>query len=226
VRAFLTGAQRWHDLPAWPPPGAAVQPWHLHASGQLDPSTPDGGVTRYTYDPDDPTPAVGGPSLLPDSGPVDNAAHEGRADVTVFRSAPLREAVVIAGEPVARIRFRSSAPSADVFVRICDVHPDGRSLTVCDGIRRIGSIGTAATDPQPDEDGFAEVDVALWPTFHRFETGHRIGVQVSSGAHPRYARNLGTGEPAVSAAETRRAEQEISHGTARPSRIDLPVWTV
>jgi predicted acyl esterase len=51
-------------------------------------------------------------------------------------------------------------------------------------------------------------------------------VQVSSGAHPRYARNLGTGEPAVSAAETRRAEQEISHGTARPSRIDLPVWTV
>lgn len=224
VRAFLTGARQWHDLPAWPPPGTAVRSWHLHASGLLDPAAPDGGVTRYTYDPDRPTPAVGGPSLDPDSMPVDNAAHERRADVTVFRSVPLEDGVVIAGEPVARIRFRSSAPSADVFVRICDVHPDGRSMTVCDGIRRIGSIGTAPTDPPPDGDGFAEVDVPLWPTFHRFAAGHRIGIQVSSGAHPRYARNPGTGEPAGTATATVRAEQEISHDTARASRIDLPVW--
>ncbi|MFD9502813.1 CocE/NonD family hydrolase [Streptomyces sp. NPDC060035] len=224
VRTFLTGAQQWHDLPAWPPPGTTVRSWHLHASGLFDPTSPDGGITRYTYDPDNPTPAVGGPSLNPDSGPVDNAAHEGRADVTVFRSTPLEDAVVVAGEPVARIRFRSSAPSADVFVRICDVHPDGRSMTVCDGIRRIGSIGTATTDPQPDEDGFAEVEVPLWPTFHRFAAGHRIGIQVSSGAHPRYARNPGTGEPAVTATVTVRAEQEISHDTAHPSRMDLPVW--
>jgi hypothetical protein len=54
-----------------------------------------------------------------------------------------------------------------VFVRICDVHSDGRSLTVCDGIRRIGSIATTVTDPQPGQDGFADVDVPLWPTFRR-----------------------------------------------------------
>ncbi|CAG6395900.1 PepX_C domain-containing protein [Actinacidiphila cocklensis] len=224
VRAFLTGAGQWHDLPAWPPTGTTARSWHLHASGLLDPAAPDGGVTRYSYDPCDPTPAVGGPSLTPDSGPVDNSAHERRTDVTAFRSTPLEDAVVIAGEPVARIRFRSSAPSADVFVRICDVHPDGRSMTVCDGIRRVGSLGSAATDPRPGPDGFAEVEVPLWPAFHRFAAGHRIGVQVSSGAHPRYARNPGTGEPALSATATVRAEQEISHETARPSRIDLPVW--
>lgn len=225
VRAFLTGAGQWHDLPAWPPPGTALRSWHLHRAGLLDPAAPEGGVTRYSYDPGDPTPAVGGPGLTPESGPVDNGAHERRPDVTVFRSAPLGDALVVAGEPVARIRFRSSAPSADVFVRICDVHPDGRSMTVCDGIRRIGSVGTAATDPQPGPDGFAEVEVPLWPAFHRFAAGHRIGVQVSSGAHPRYARNPGTGRPAVSATATVRAEQEISHDTARPSRIDLPVWS-
>ena len=55
--------------------------------------------------------------------------------------------------------------------------------------------------------------------------GHRVAVQVSSGAHPRYARNPGTGEPAATAATTVRAEQEISHGGAHPSAIDLPVWT-
>jgi putative CocE/NonD family hydrolase len=230
VRAFLTGAQQWHDLPEWPPPGTALTTWQLHASGLLgrassdDNATPDGGMTRYTYDPADPTPAVGGPSLLPNCQPVDNAAHEQRADVAVFRSTPLADPVVIAGEPVARIRFRSSAPSADVFVRICDVHPDGRSMSVCDGIRRIGAIGTAATDPQPDDEGFVVVDVPIWPAFHRFAEGHRIGLHVSSGAHPRYARNPGTGEPAATASELRRAEQEVSHDTAWASRIDLPVW--
>jgi putative CocE/NonD family hydrolase len=224
VRAFRTGDQRWCDLPAWPPPGSTTRAWHLHADGMLAPDVPTGGVTRYVYDPADPTPSVGGPSLERSCEPVDNAAHEARADVAVYRSSPLETAVVLAGEPVARIRFRSSQPSADVFVRICDVRPDGRSMTVCDGIRRIGSPGTAATDPRPDSDGFVEVDVPLWPTFHRFAAGHRIGVQVSSGAHPRYARNTGTGEPAATAVTVQAAEQEISHDTARASRVDLPVW--
>src|SRR4029077_8726168 len=131
-----------------------------------------------------------------------------RADVAVFRSAPLADAVVVAGRPVARIRFRSSASSADVVARICGVHPDGRSMTVCDGIRRIGAVGTLATDPEPDEEGFAEGEVRLSPAFHRFPAGHRIGVQVSSGAHPRYARNTGGGEPAGDATELHRADQE------------------
>ncbi len=221
VRAYLTGAKEWHDLQQWPPAGSHPQSWHLHGSGLLDRTAGDGGLTRYTYDPADPTPAVGGPSLRPDSGPMDNAAHESRSDVAVFRSEPLPAATVIAGEPVARVRFRSSQPSADLFVRLCDVHPDGRSMTVCDGIRRLGSIATCATDPQPDSEGFREVQVRLWPAFHRFEAGHRLGLQVSSGAHPRYARNPGGGEPAATAATCHRADQEISHPA---SRIDLPIW--
>jgi len=225
VRAFLTGAGQWRDLREWPPPGTAAQVWRLHASGLLDPAVPEGGITCYSYDPDRPTPAVGGPGFGPTAGPVDNSAHERRADVAVFRSKPLEHPVIIAGEPVARIRFRSTAASADVFVRICDVYPDGRSMNVCDGIRRIGSIGTTATDPKPDDDGFIEVVVPLWPAFHQFAAGHRIGLQVSSGAHPRYARNLGSGEPAATAVATFRAEQHISHDPGCPSRIDLPVWT-
>lgn len=225
VRAFETGADEWLDLESWPPAGSAGQDWHLHAGGGLATDAAPGGTTTYTYDPDEPTPAVGGPSLLPETAPVDNAEHERRADVAVFRSAPLTEAVEIAGEPVARIRFRSSAPSYDVFVRITDVHPDGRSMTVCDGIRRIGSIGTAETDPAPDADGFREVEVRLWPAFHRFAAGHRVGVQVSSGAHPRYARNPGSGEPAFDASAPQVAVQELSHEGASASRIELPVWS-
>jgi predicted acyl esterase len=112
-----------------------------------------------------------------------------------------------------------------VFVRITDIHPDGRSMTVCDGIRRIGGVGTRASDPEPDDEGFREVEVRLWPAFHRFGAGHRVGVQISSGAHPRYARNPGSGQPAFEAADTQIAMQEISHEGANATRIELPVWT-
>ncbi|WP_165310701.1 CocE/NonD family hydrolase [Microbacterium protaetiae] len=223
VRAFQTGAEQWHDLAVWPPTGAAAQEWQLHSPGGLSTDAAAPGITPYTYDPDHPTPAVGGPSLLPKTAPLDNAAHEKRTDVAVFRSEVLTAPLDVAGEPVAQIRIRSSAPSFDVFVRLTDVHPDGRSMTVCDGIRRVGSIGTVESDPEPDADGFRLVDVSLWPTFHRFAPGHRVGVQVSSGVHPRYARNPGTGEAAFEAASTLVAHQQIAHGPDA-SRIVLPVW--
>ncbi|MQY24098.1 CocE/NonD family hydrolase [Nocardia macrotermitis] len=225
VRAFETGTRIWHDFQEWPPRGTAAQDWLLHADGGLSTEAPAGGATCYTYDPQQPTPALGGPSLGPAKGPEDNTEHESRPDVVAFRSEPLATALEIAGEPLAHIRIRSSAPSYDVFVRITDVHPDGRAITVCDGIRRIGSIGTAATDPEPNADGFREVELRLWPTFHNFAAGHRVGIQVSSGAHPRYARNPGTGEPAFDAASTIVAHQEISHSGPHASGISLPVWT-
>ncbi|GAA1466166.1 CocE/NonD family hydrolase [Microbacterium thalassium] len=225
VRAYETGAGRWFDLAEWPPPGSAPQDWFLVAGGGMATDVAPTGLTSYTYDPDDPTPALGGPSLLPDTEPVDNADHEKRTDVVAFRTDPLAEPLDVAGEPVATVRIRSSAQSFDVFVRITDVHPDGRSMTVCDGIRRIGSVGTAETDPVPDADGFREVAVSLWPTFHRFAAGHRVGVQISSGAHPRYARNPGTGEPAFDAVRTVVAHQELAHGGAAGTRISLPVWS-
>ena len=136
-------------------------------------------------------------------------------------SAPLD----IAGEPFARVRVRSSAQSYDVFVRITDVHPDGRAMTVTDGIRRIGSVGTADSDPEPDEDGYREVTVPLWPTFHRFAPGHRVGIQISSRRAPAirpqpWDRNGGV----------RCDHHRFRRSRPRPRRwgrleIELPVWT-
>ena len=65
--------------------------------------------------------------------------------------------------------------------------------------------------------------VRLWPTAHRFKAGHRIRVQVSSGALPRYARNPGTGEARATATTLRAADQEVYHDRAHPCAIILPV---
>jgi len=65
--------------------------------------------------------------------------------------------------------------------------------------------------------------VTLWPTAHRFKRGHRIRVQVSSGAFPRYNRNPGTGVPRGTAVTLRPADQHVHHDAAHPSAIVLPV---
>ena len=66
------------------------------------------------------------------------------------------------------------------------------------------------------EDGVRTLDIALWPTANTFRAGHRIRLQVSSGAYPLFNRNAGTGEPLATGANLRSADQEVFHDAGRP----------
>jgi predicted acyl esterase len=67
------------------------------------------------------------------------------------------------------------------------------------------------------------VAFSLWPIAHRFAARHRIRLQLSSGAHPRYARNPGTGEDPTTATALQAVDIELQHGSAHPSSLALPV---
>ncbi|WP_026314146.1 CocE/NonD family hydrolase [Actinomadura flavalba] len=219
VRLFVTGAREWREFPEWPVPGMTEERWRLQPDGGLGTGTPPvSEPTRYRYDPAHPTPFLGGPTLLGGSRPVtDQRRLERRRDVLTFTSAPLAEDVEIIGPVAAEIFLRSNREHTDVVVRLCDVAPDGTSLNLCEGMRRLVP-GT----PEPDADGVRRVEVELWPAGHRFAAGHRVRVQVCSGAYPRVARNPGTGEPLGTASELLTADQEIFHTADRPSAIVLP----
>jgi putative CocE/NonD family hydrolase len=219
VRVYLGGADEWREYPDWPPPSDEVRPWYLGPAGTLNESIVDSVADRYRYDPADPTPTVGGPLLLSNvSGPRDNRAVEARPDVLVYTSSTMDEAVDVIGPVTATIQVRASQPYHDLFVRLCDVEPSGRSVNLCDALARVRP-GAYPTGP----DGTTAVTVQLWPTAHRFRAGHRIRLQVSSGSHPRYPRNTGTGEPLLTATELRPVEIEVWHDPDRPSSVSLPV---
>jgi hypothetical protein len=186
VRVHVAGADEWREYPDWPPPGTEPRRWFLRAGAGLateEPAEDGEPIAAFTYDPNDPTPALGGPRLVGKlAGRRDNAPLEARDDVLTFTSAPLAGAVEAIGPVAASIRVRASGKHFDVFVRLCDVDPEGRSWNVCDGLSRVSIVDETAT-----------IQVALWPTAYRFRRGHRIRVQVSGGAHPRFARNPGTG---------------------------------
>ncbi|UZX04904.1 CocE/NonD family hydrolase [Arthrobacter sp. CDRTa11] len=212
VRLFVMGEDAWRDFESWPPKGYEPQRFHLQAQGGLsvDPAT-DSSPDTFRYDPAEPTPAAGGISIS-HGGRVDNTALEARADVLTYTTAVLEQDVDVIGEVSAEIWFRSSLAHADVFVRLCDVGPDGRSHNVCDGLTSLSAA-----------DELSRATVRLWPTAYRFKRGHSIRVQVSSGAFPRFARNHGTGEPRATAVTLLAADQAVYHDPEHPSAIVLPV---
>ena len=70
-----------------------------------------------------------------------------------------------------------------------------------------------------------KVSIEFWPTAYRFKRGHRIRIIVAGGAHPRYSRNPGSGEPLGDATIMVVAHQQILHGPEHPSAITLAVVT-
>jgi hypothetical protein len=122
------------------------------------------------------------------------------------------------GSLSADLHVRSTRDHTDFFVRLCDVSPRGRSKNLSDGIVRLrpGDVNRSA-------DGSISVRISMWPTANTFKHGHRIRLQVSSGAHPLFIRNTGTGEPLASATNLSAADQEIFHDAEHPSSVVLPV---
>lgn len=206
------GEEAWRDFSAWPPPGYTPQRFHLQPSGGLNTQRSDESeADQYRYDPADPTPSVGGVRLM-GKGRVENTDLEARADVLTYTTSALTEDVEVIGEVSAEIWFRSDLPNADVFVRLCDVDKRGRSYNICEGLVSLTNA-----------DELTRADVTMYPTAYRFKRGHRIRVQVSSGAFPRFARNPGTGEPRTTAVALRAANQAVYHDPKHPSAILLPV---
>ncbi|WP_244177173.1 CocE/NonD family hydrolase [Streptomyces albus] len=190
VRAHVGGGGGPRDLDAWPPAPAATA-WFPTPEGHLTRQAPTDSLplASFRYDPDDPTPSVGGPLLSPAAGPRDNGALEARDDVLTFTGPPLTEPLEILGPVSARLSVSTDTGHADVFTRLCDVDPRGRSVNVCDGLGRLRTTG-----PAP-----GRADVEMGHTAHRFAAGHRLRWQISGGAHPRYAHSPGTGESPVDA---------------------------
>jgi putative CocE/NonD family hydrolase len=146
-----------------------------------------------------------------------------RDDVLVFTGPELAHDVDLVGPVGARIHVRTELAHADVFVRLCDVDPRGVSRNVVDGVRRLDPRTVPAPDVEVGADGVLAVDLELFPTAYRLRAGHRLRVQVSGGAFPRFVPNAGTGEPFGTATTGRPCRFEVFHDAAHPSHVTLSV---
>ncbi len=239
VRVFVMGANRWRAAEAWPIPGTEFRRFYLHSLGAANsvdgngwlseepPGEGEAATDRYRYDPANPVPSLGGHSCctadVAPVGPRDQRPVEERADVLVYTTAPLEEAVEATGPITVKLWAASTAPDTDFTAKLVDVHPDGTAINLNNGIIR-ARYRNSLERTEPIEPGEVyEYTIEVWPTSNLFKVGHRIRLEVSSSNFPHYDRNPNTGHPFGADAELRAADQTVYHGPERPSHVVLPI---
>lgn len=237
VRIYVMQADQWRDEQEWPLARTRWSPWYLQPDASLGQDLPaeDGGSHVYVHDPADPVPLRGGQSGIFaggldggnewTAGPRDQRPLDGRADMLRFVSAPLEEAVEVTGPVSVVLHAVTTAEDTDFVARLVDVHPDGRSLGVVDGVVR-ARFRHGQDESRPIEPGtVVEYRIDLWATSWLFRAGHRIRLDIASSSYPNWDVNGGgAGNNALrDPAAGRKATQTILHSRAHPSHVVLPI---
>ena len=243
VRVFVMGRDEWRDASDWPLPEAQVRPLYLHSGGSANTRSGNGALSfeapaaaeppdTYVYDPLDPVPSMGGPTLTQvggefgwNAGPYDQRDVETRPDVLVYTSEPLEAPLEVIG-PIDLILYASSsALDTDFTAKLVDVWPNGRAENLTDGILRARYRESLAEARLLEPGRIEEFRIYVGPTANTFLRGHRIRLEVSSSNFPRFDPNPNTGRPTASEPHEylRLATNRVFHERGYPSHLSLPV---
>ena len=208
--------------PTWPPPGARelrLYPDGLGAAGD----GPDGGAlvaeasrasssARWVHDPANLVPStVHDPFSFLHEFP-DERAVQSRGDVLTFTSEASDRPLDLAGPARAELSVATTGPSMHVYVKLCDVDPDGAAHMLLRG-------QALTRDPDPSR----PVTIDLGHTGYRLLPGHRLRLQVASSDFPLYLWHPGTDENPWTATRSETNEQTIHAGGTTPSHVRLSV---
>jgi predicted acyl esterase len=237
VRYYTVGDDRFFDGPGWewrtaddwPPFPNPPTPYYLRADGTLDTQAPDDASASRTYafDPANPVPTRGGQNLTIDYGPYDQRPVSSRPDVLAFVTAPVEAPLETTGHFLVELYVASDAPDTDFTAKLVDVYPpdDGREILMLDSIVR-ARYRNCLTQPAPPltPGEVVKVTIDLGHISWIFNTGHRIGLQISSSNYPRFEVNPNNGRELPNAdVPSRVANNTVFFDRDRPSRILLPV---
>ena len=237
----------WRDEGDFPLPDTQFTPYYLHADGELSatPPTADGSTSRFSFDPRDPVPTIGGGISAADPimgagafdqrgnsrffGCEDTLPLNARSDVLTFQTPPLENDVEVTGPITVKLHASSSARDTDFTAKLIDVcplsddYPDGLAINLTDSIIR-ARYRNGWDAPELLEPGtIYELVFELYPTSNVFKKGHRIRLDISSSNWPRFDVNPNTGGDLGVERRVEIAEQTIYHEPEHPSHVVLPI---
>lgn len=238
IQYYTMGTDQWQNTPSWPPAGMQNVTLYMHSDTTMDniaPSSSAGSIS-YLYDPNDPSPTVGGSTLRQDleQGPFDQTdSVESRNDILTFTTAPLAQDMTVNGVITVHLEISSDKFDTDFCIRLCDVYPTGESMLVNDGVYRMrfrnGFDANDTANMVPGNHYFVDID--LPNTSITFLAGHRMRIDVTSSNYPRFNRNMNTGQamypPPLSTAGDTLVNPQIATNTiytnsVYSSRVTVP----
>jgi putative CocE/NonD family hydrolase len=234
VRIFVMGENNWRDEQEWPLARTQWTRFYLHSGGSANSRFGDGVLNTtspaadepadgYTYNPAYPTPFLTEPTSSQIGGPDDYTVVQRRDDVLVYQTELLEQDTEVTGPIQVELYASSSAPDTDFMAMLIDIWPNGFRQRLCDGMVR-ARFREGMQKPSLIEPGrIYHYQIPCWNTAHVFKAGHRICLQISSSAFPKFDRNLNTGAPLGRTSEFVSAEQRIYHNESSPSAVVLPI---
>jgi hypothetical protein len=230
VHYFVMGPDEWRTADTWSlpqtrrtafllaSPAAAGKPGLLSRKK----NGPPGSYSAFVSDPANPVPDA----FPPYTGGHDYSVLAGRPDVVAFETEPLKGDTEVTGPILAAIYVESDAPDTDLWVRLHDVGPDGKAISLMspglDVMRASYRNGGARRELLRPGKPYRLVFQNLL-TGNVFKKGHRIRVQISATFFPNFSRNLHTGKLEMESAESRKATLRIHHSPTYPSLLLLPL---
>ena len=229
IKYFQMGENTWQNTSVWPPANTTM--YKLYFTGnslttQISQITNDSSV--IIYDPRNPSPTTGGATLDDDleQGPYDQApVVESRDDIIAYTSVTLGANVILKGKPTVHLFVTSDRKDTDFSIRLTDVYPDGRSMLLSEGIKRLRfRNGFKASDTSVIVPGtIYHITVELPELANTFLTGHKIRVDVASSNYTQFDCNLNNGGTMYTSGDTLTATNIIYTNNAHASYIELPL---
>ena len=230
IQYYETTENNWATSAAWPPEGTDTMRFYLGENGQLTETPPEVNNLSQSFssDPRNPSPTNGGPTLRADllQGPYDQSlAVENRDDLLIFDTEVLTETLQIRGAPRCTLNISSDRKDTDFAIRMTDVFPDGRSILILDGIRRMRfREGYTAEDTMLMQPGTVyRAVIELPPIAYAIQTGHKLRIDISSANYPRFDVNLNNGGAMYHAGDSLVTVNTVHFGQNHPSWISIPV---
>lgn len=184
------------------------------------------GFSSFTVDPANAAPTISGQTLTPlaEQGPYSLDELDIRNDVLVFESSMLLSDFFISGRTEANLYVQCNRADADIVIRLADVFPDGRSILVNDGIKRLRFRNgyTLADESFVNPTDVNLVNVRLPFINYTFKAGHKIKVYVGGNSAQRWDINLQNGSTMYVSGDTLMADIQLFHSDQYPSSIKLP----
>jgi predicted acyl esterase len=227
-RYYQLGENVWRDTDDWYGLSDQSDTFYLHSGGVLSPSPPGSQPPdSFLYDPQDPSPSFGGIRFDPFNlslvvGPRDQRdSVESRDDALVYSTTVLSDTVTVAGNVRFELFISSDRLDTDFSGRLTDVYPDGRSMLISEGIRRMRFRNSYSNEELMVPGDTYSVAIEMQNTAYTFLPGHRIRAILSSSDYPIFDRNLNNGDSLYVPGDTLVATNRVYHDVYNRSRIIL-----
>lgn len=192
----------------------------------------ESGYSEFSYNPIFPMFTIGGNNLFlmfmgMGCASDDQRMNEIRSDVLTFSTAEaLTEPLAISGRMKAVLYVSTDREDSDFYVSVNDVHPNGASMQIRYGIRRMrwrNSTPFESVQSETIPDKVYRVEVDLWFTTYVVASGHKLRVMIGSANTPFYAKNDNSGKDPLGFKYDLVAKNRVYFSHEHPSHVELPI---